>query len=331
MSQDFYQEVTKLRELGRPFAVATVIAVRGSASAKPGSKAIINEDGKNVWGWVGGGCAETFVAKNAVEAMSEGQTRIVQADLDDEVFGLGMPCGGVMDIFIDPQHPPLALTITTSSQSEKALRHLAETLNFQPEIQRISEKARWSSIEQAIYDLAEAIAMQRACDFDHMRNTRGIPLGEEKPSIEARVPELLIVGSSRITEELAKFAAILEWPVRVYGWNVNPENYPDSSTIDVSEAAFLNFKAIPGSAVIIASHHKGDPEFIARSLRDGAAYVGLIASEKRSRLVFESLSAESNAAQSIFAPAGLNMNCRNPSEIALSCLAEILTFKQSSF
>ncbi|RYZ51742.1 MAG: XdhC family protein, partial [Proteobacteria bacterium] len=206
MSQDFYQEVTKLRELGRPFAVATVIAVRGSASAKPGSKAIINEDGKNVWGWVGGGCAETFVAKNAVEAMSEGQTRIVQADLDDEVFGLGMPCGGVMDIFIDPQHPPLALTITTSSQSEKALRHLAETLNFQPEIQRISEKARWSSIEQAIYDLAEAIAMQRACDFDHMRNTRGIPLGEEKPSIEARVPELLIVGSSRITEELAKFA-----------------------------------------------------------------------------------------------------------------------------
>jgi xanthine/CO dehydrogenase XdhC/CoxF family maturation factor len=330
MSQDFYQEVTKLRELGRPFAVATVIAVRGSASAKPGSKAIIDEDGKNVWGWVGGGCAETFVAKNAVEAMGEGQTRIIQADLDDEVFGLGMPCGGVMDIFIDPQHPPLELSIETRSDSERALKHLAETLNFQPKIKKINKTFHWPSIEQAIYDLSQAIASQRGCDFDHMRNSRGLPLGDDRPKIEAKIPELLIVGSSRITEELAKFAAILEWPVRVYGWNVTAGNYPETTKIDVSEAAFLNFKATAGSVVIIASHHKGDPEFISRSLKDGAAYVGLIASEKRSRLVFESLSGEAHAAESIFAPAGLNMNCRNPSEIALSCLAEILTFKKSS-
>ncbi|RZA11905.1 MAG: hypothetical protein EOP10_32285, partial [Proteobacteria bacterium] len=166
-------------------------------------------------------------------------------------------------------------------------------------------------------------------DFDHIRNTKGIPLGDKKPQVSAQVPELLIVGSSRITEELAKFGAILEWPVRVYGWNYDSANYPETTRFEESEAGFLNFKVVPGSVVIIASHHKGDPEFIARSIEDQAAYVGLIASEKRSRLVFDSLKAKNTSGHSVFAPAGLSLQCENPAEIALSCIAEILSFKDA--
>ena len=68
MSDFFEERVAHLRESGEPFAIATVIAVRGSASAKPGSKALIDQAGKNIWGWVGGGCAESFVAQNAVRS-----------------------------------------------------------------------------------------------------------------------------------------------------------------------------------------------------------------------------------------------------------------------
>ena len=330
MNDGYYEVINNLQSLGKPFAVATVIAVRGSASAKPGSKAIISAEGVNLWGWVGGGCAETFVARNALEAMEEGQTRIIQADLDDEVFGLGMPCGGVMDIFIDPYHPPMLLPIATNAVNVEVVSYLAKLCGFVPEIALIQRLMTWEPLEHALYDLAEAVAAFRKTTFDHMRNTRGIPLRSKAPRIPAKIPELLIVGSSRITEELAKFAVLLRWPVRVYGWNADPKNYPDGVTIELSAAGFTNFRACKNSAVIIASHHKGDPQFIAKALEDKAAYVGLIASEKRSRLVFESLANQTHAAKSIFAPAGLVMNCRNPTEIALSCIAEIISFKTCS-
>jgi xanthine dehydrogenase accessory factor len=92
--------VTLLEMLGseRSFAVATVVNVRGSASGKPGAKAIFDEHGHNLHGWVGGGCVERFTGEQAVAAIAEGRPRLVVADLDDEVLGLGMPCGGVMDI-----------------------------------------------------------------------------------------------------------------------------------------------------------------------------------------------------------------------------------------
>ena len=68
------------------------------------------------------------------EAMREKRTRIVQADLDDEIFGLGMPCGGIMDVFIDPQTPPEKMTIavpaSTDDQFTHALKHLADTMGF---------------------------------------------------------------------------------------------------------------------------------------------------------------------------------------------------------
>ena len=127
---DFFSKISSLRATGEPFAIATVIAVRGSASAKPGSKALIDHSGKNVWGWVGGGCAESFVARNAVEAMDENRPRIVQADLDDEIFGLGMPCGGVMDVFIDPQQPPEAISISVREDLQPSLAHLTSTMGY---------------------------------------------------------------------------------------------------------------------------------------------------------------------------------------------------------
>ena len=106
----------------RPFAVATVIRVVGSASAKPGSKALIDETGRNVHGWVGGGCAESLVREEALAAIAEGATRIVEVDLDDEVLGVGMPCGGRMEVYIEPHLPPKTLLIAGHN---RLARHLA--------------------------------------------------------------------------------------------------------------------------------------------------------------------------------------------------------------
>lgn len=328
----FFNAVEKLRVLNRPFAIATVIAVRGSASAKPGSKALIDENGRNVWGWVGGGCAESFVVKNAVEAMGEGLTRIVEADLDDEIFGLGMPCGGVMDVYIEPQKPVEKITISEAAEISEAALHLARWMGFEPKFSEGSSQVRGTKLERCLYAIAHAISDARETSFSPLKRVRGMtPQIHAWP--EAPLSELLIVGSSRITEALAQLATMLRWNVRAYGWNLDRANYPASVAIVESNAGFSNFEVIEGSAVIVASHHKGDLEFIQTSMTSGASYVGMVASPKRAGLVFEHLTEQKMAATElgkVFAPAGLEMHCNGPQEIALSILAEIIWLKGES-
>ncbi|WP_440997900.1 XdhC family protein [Arhodomonas sp. SL1] len=102
MSDDWLETLRDLRERGVGHALATVIETIGSASAKTGSKAVIDGEGRLLHGWVGGGCAESTVCQQAVAALREGEGRVVEIDLDDEVLGVGMPCGGHMRVFVEP-------------------------------------------------------------------------------------------------------------------------------------------------------------------------------------------------------------------------------------
>lgn len=111
MLAEFSRIVQEFLAAKRRFATATVIRAHGSASAKPGSKAVIDAGGRNVFGWVGGGCAETLVREEALEALEDGRSRIVDVDLDDEVLGVGMPCGGRMEVYIEPHFPAPPLLV----------------------------------------------------------------------------------------------------------------------------------------------------------------------------------------------------------------------------
>jgi xanthine dehydrogenase accessory factor len=115
MHREFHEKFAELLREETAFVVATVLAVRGSAAAKPGAKAIINVEGRPVFGWVGGGCVESFVCAEAAQALREGAPRVVTADLEDELSGVGLPCGGMMDIFIEPILPRRRLLVAGSS------------------------------------------------------------------------------------------------------------------------------------------------------------------------------------------------------------------------
>ena len=114
-SRDVLDTMTRLRDWREPFAVATVIETNGSVSAKTGSKAVIGRDGRVAAGWVGGGCAEGTVCHTALGTLETGESTIVDLDLNDEVLGTGMPCGGTMRVFImaDAAHYPQAAQLLT--------------------------------------------------------------------------------------------------------------------------------------------------------------------------------------------------------------------------
>jgi xanthine dehydrogenase accessory factor len=127
---DLYAKAAELASLGEPFAIATVVRVRGSSSARPGSKALIDGLGKLLVGWVGGGCAESAVRSEALACLEIEQGRLITVDMSDEQLGVGMPCGGTMDIFIEPVLPRPELLIVGHGRIAETLATLGDMMGF---------------------------------------------------------------------------------------------------------------------------------------------------------------------------------------------------------
>lgn len=130
MSQEFFAKAHELSNRGEPFAVATVVQIEGSSAAKPGAKAIISEQGETLFGWIGGGCAESLAAQTALESLQDEKPRVIEVDLTSEVLGAGMPCGGKMFVYIEPVLPKPHLLIVGHGRIAESLAQFAQMLNF---------------------------------------------------------------------------------------------------------------------------------------------------------------------------------------------------------
>ncbi len=128
MSQEFFAKAHELSSRGEPFAVATVVQIEGSSAAKPGAKAIISEQGETLFGWIGGGCAESIAAQTARESLQDEKPRVIEVDLTSEVAG--MPCGGKMFVYIEPVLPKPHLLIVGHGAIAESLAQFAQMLNF---------------------------------------------------------------------------------------------------------------------------------------------------------------------------------------------------------
>ena len=90
----------KVRE-GRPCALATVIATRGSTPRKVGAKMLVDPD-QGLVGTVGGGCGEAEVLEVAAEVLRTGEPQVVRVDLTKDFLSWDPAvCGGTMDVFVE--------------------------------------------------------------------------------------------------------------------------------------------------------------------------------------------------------------------------------------
>ncbi len=111
MAKDIFDVIRDLQGSAAPFAIATVVETRGSVSAKTSSKAVIDSEGRVVAGWVGGGCAESSTCEQALACIRDNKAAMLDIDLDDEILGAGMPCGGSMRVYVEPVLPKPGLWI----------------------------------------------------------------------------------------------------------------------------------------------------------------------------------------------------------------------------
>jgi xanthine dehydrogenase accessory factor len=159
MFDDFFAKASELRSRDEPFAIATVVRFEPPVSGKPGDKAIIYADGE-IWGWIGGGCAQAVVIKEALKALEDAEPRLVRLhpsanpDSEQGVVDYAMTChsGGSLDIFIEPVLPSRRVVIFGRSAVAQALATLAKAINY-----RVAAVAPGASVEHfpnidAIYE-----------------------------------------------------------------------------------------------------------------------------------------------------------------------------------
>jgi xanthine dehydrogenase accessory factor len=131
MSSDFYSQAAQLTSVRQAFAVATVVRVEGSSSARRGAKALIDSKGRLVTGWIGGGCAESAVKSEALKCLETERPVLITLDMRAEELGIGMPCGGKMDVFIEPVLPKPELLIVGHGRIAETLARLGHLMGFE--------------------------------------------------------------------------------------------------------------------------------------------------------------------------------------------------------
>jgi len=137
---DVFKIIMDLDVAETPFAIASVFKVQGSSSGMVGDKALFDENGKRIVGYIGGGCIENRVAETAKETLIDGIPRTVEIDLDSDQMDMGIPCGGYMSVIVEPQMVNPTLLIRGMGRVVEVLCQLASVLKFKVVVQTSAEE-----------------------------------------------------------------------------------------------------------------------------------------------------------------------------------------------
>jgi xanthine dehydrogenase accessory factor len=152
--RNIYSKVNELLEKQEAFALATIIDNKGSVPRHL-AKMIITRDLKT-FGTIGGGCVEGQVAEEAALMLRNGTKGVVVKtyDLVEEEFGgVGMNCGGKIDVSIEVVEPEPRLVIIGSGHLSSSIAKLGQMLEF--EIYVIDPLAKKESFPEGCHIIAD--------------------------------------------------------------------------------------------------------------------------------------------------------------------------------
>lgn len=304
------------RARDEPFALATVVAVRGSSYRRPGARLLVPRDGRPV-GLISGGCLEDEAARLARGALAVDAPVLVTVDHSaegDELWGLGLGCRGVIELFAEP--PGLA------RETLDALRDARRGTPCYHLTGLDGDRRRLSAVE------ADALGERAA-----LAVARGRPTLIGESVLDPILPplHLVVCGAGPDAGPLVEAGSRLGWRVSV----VDPrrsllaaDRFPGASLHDAepSDAASA-VGADAWTAVVIMSHdYLRDAAFLGGFLGRDVRYLGVLGPRDRTeRLLAELPSPPSEADLAVLhAPAGLDIGADGAEEVAAAIVAEIL-------
>jgi xanthine dehydrogenase accessory factor len=332
------------------FGLATVVQTFSSAPREPGAAMAVSAEGQAV-GSVSGGCVEGAVYELANEVIKSGVPVLQRYGIsDDDAFAVGLTCGGIIDIFVEP----------ASQQRFRALGEIAEAVRGGTPVavatviegpgELGARRIIWEG-DRAEGTLGAGERLDEAVDDD----ARGMlaqgvtavrrygALGERRlddlavfVQSFAPPPRMLVFGAIDFAAAVARTGKFLGYRVTVCDARpvfATRSRFPDADEVVTDwPHRYLSGVTTDERTVICVLTH--DPKFdvplLEVALRRPAAYIGAMGSRRthddRLDRLREAGLTEAELAR-LRSPIGLDLGARTPEETAIAIAAELIQLR----
>jgi len=284
----------------RKVALCTVVKTKGSTPRRPGAAMLVRDDGSTL-GTLGGGLTEARVVRRASDMLRKAsESTLLEYGLDQETAAEeGSVCGGRMFI-----------TVTLTGP---------ET-DLQP-------------YEDALASLRRRESTHISLLVEHEGQRREYRLHFEVP------PVLLVVGGGHVGQAVARLAAGLDFSIVVIDDRAefaSPQRFGDRAELIVGDVAgvLTEYPLDPSCYVVIATRgHRNDLQALAAVIGRPTAYVGMIGSQRKIRMVFEELrkaGVSQEQLDNVHTPIGVSIGAETVPEIAVSIAAELIQARRKT-
>ncbi|MES2901399.1 MAG: XdhC family protein [Pseudomonadota bacterium] len=288
--------------------LVTVIKTWGSSPRPIGATLALCEDGRVV-GSVSGGCIEDdLIERVRTHGITRSLPEVVSYGISaDEAHRFGLPCGGTIELAIEPLAPSSAI---------------GELLD---RLERHELLARRLCLDSGAVTLAPA----RQGALQQLE-------GRVLTTIHGPRWRLFIIGAGQLSRFVAEIATAMDYYVTVCdpreeyraGWQLPGVQLVHAMPDDLVIEARLDHR----SAVVALTHDpKLDDLALMEALKSNAFYVGAIGSRvnnaKRRQRLSEHFGLDATQLARLHGPIGLYIGSKTPAEIAISILAELTAVK----
>ncbi|PBC86474.1 LOW QUALITY PROTEIN: xanthine dehydrogenase accessory factor [Streptomyces sp. 2321.6] len=347
---DIADELNRWTAEGRDFAVATVVAVSGSAPRSPGAALAVDSRGVAI-GSVSGGCVEAAVYDLCAQALQDGGTVLEEFGYSaEDAFAVGLTCGGAIEVLVTPVRADtpgrkvFAAALAAAARGEPAAvarvargpaELLGRALLIRPDGSYEGGLDGHPELDRAA--VAESRAMLDtgrtgtfAVSEDGSRCAADLTLFVES---SVPPPRMIVFGAIDFAAALVRTGKFLGYHVTVCDARpvfTTRARFPEADDIVVDwPHRYLQRTETDGRTVLCVLTHdaKFDIPLLQEALRLPVAFVGAMGSrrthEDRNRRLREAGVTAPELAR-LRSPIGLDLGARTPEETALSIAAEIV-------
>lgn len=297
---------------GRGAALATVVETWGSAPRRVGAQLVIGGDGR-IEGSVSGGCVEGAVIVEALEAMHEGEARLLEFGVSDEdAFAVGLACGGTIRVLVEPVGAVLPEPMLAELVAARARR--------EPVAYEVNVETGHRALRRNAY--ADRLRMDRS-GFEED--------GQTFVAVHNPPLRLIVVGAVHIAQALVPMARIAGYdPIIIDPREAfaSKSRFPGEKLLtDWPDEAVASIGLDARTAVVLLTHDpKLDDPALQAALNSDVFYIGALGSSRThakrvQRMTEAGFSTEQ--LQRIHGPIGLDIGAAGPAEIAVAIIAQM--------
>ncbi len=361
--RDILDQIIKWWDDEEIFGLATVVRTFSSAPREPGAALAVSTGGEVV-GSVSGGCVEGAVYELSGEVTANGEPVLQRYGVsDDTAFSVGLTCGGIIDIFVEPvsreRYPefgeiaeavragePVAVATVIEGPGKVGARRVIWPAEGEP---RRNEPAvsvplatgtlgSGDRLDQAVDDDARGMLAQGLTGVRHYGADGERRMDELSVFVQsfAPPPRMLVFGAIDFAAAVARIGKFLGYRVTVCDARpvfATTARFPDADEVITDwPHRYLSGVTTDERTVICVLTH--DPKFdvpvLEVALRAPAAYIGAMGSrrthEDRLDRLREVGMSEDELAR-LRSPVGLDLGARTPEETAVAIAAELIQLR----